>query len=306
MFPVGFNHGNRLIRFRTKQAHNLQSANRLADIISRFRRPNCTGPSQPAYSFVRFQSFRQQPAPSGWDGKRAVTSHLLKQIRIGRQLRTRQTLRNTALGAGARLDDTVGLLKFAFLCDVEMRWSTASVLIENPQAGGQTGIGDNWFGPQIRFYRQTAHVPTLAFSYAVKAPTASTMKGLGSGRVDHQFTFLASKDIHNVHFDFNSSYFLIGRPAGSGFDSLWQINLAFSHAIYGNLGFTGEFYGVTRLNAQNPAFASNLWALTYNILPRLVVDGGIDVGITHGAPQKRFFAGVTYSITNIYKDLKRH
>jgi hypothetical protein len=41
-------------------------------------------------------------------------------------------------------------------------------------------------------------------------------------------------------------------------------------------------------------------------LPRLVVDGGIDVGITHGAPQKRFFAGVTYSITNIYKDLKKH
>ena len=212
----------------------------------------------------------------------------------------------TSLGAGARLDDTVGLLKFAFLCDVELRWSITSVLIENQQAGGQTGIGDNWFGPQIRFYRQTAHVPTLAFSYAVKAPTASTMKGLGSGRVDHQFTFLASKDIHDVHFDFNASYFLIGRPSGSGFDSLWQMNLAFSRTIYGNLGFTGEFYGDTRLNAQNPAFASNLWALTYNILPRLVVDGGIDVGLTHGAPQKRFFAGVTYSITNIYKDLKKH
>jgi len=109
-----------------------------------------------------------------------------------------------------------------------------------------------------------------------------------------------------VHFDFNASYFLIGRSASSGFDSLWQMNLAFSRAIYGNLGFTGEFYGDTRLNAQNPAFASNLWALTYNILPRLVVDGGIDVGLTHGAPQKRFFAGVTYSITNIYKDLKKH
>jgi hypothetical protein len=211
----------------------------------------------------------------------------------------------TSLGAGGRLDDTVGLLKFAFLCDVEIRWSSTSVLIENQQGGGQTGIGDNWFGPQIRFYRQTAHVPSLAFSYAVKAPTASTMKGLGSGRVDHQFTFLASKDIHDVHFDFNASYFLEGRPERSGFDSLWQMNLSFSRAIYGSLGFTGEFYGDTRLNAQNPAFASNLWALTYNILPRLVVDGGIDVGITHGAPQKRFFAGVTYSITNIYRDLKK-
>jgi hypothetical protein len=211
----------------------------------------------------------------------------------------------TSFGAGERLGDLVGLLKFGLLCDVELRWLTTSALIENRQAGGQTGIGDNWFGPQVRFYRQTAHVPSLAFSYAVKAPTASTMKGLGSGRVDHQFTFLASKDIHSVHFDFNTAYFLIGRPGPSGFDSFWQINLSFSRTIHGSLGFTGEFYGDTELNAQNPAFASSLWAVTYNISPRLVVDGGIDVGLTHGAPQKRFFAGVTYSITNIYKDLKK-
>ena len=212
----------------------------------------------------------------------------------------------TSLGAGARLDDLVGLLKFGMLCDIELRWSTTSVLIENQQDAGQTGIGDNWFGTQIRFYKQTKHVPSLAFSYAVKAPTASTMKELGSGRVDHQFTFLASKDIQSVHFDFNTSYFLLGRPEASGFNSQWQMNLSFSRPIHGNLGFTGEFYGDTELNAQNPAFASTLWALTYNILPRLVVDGGIDVGLTHGAPQKRFFAGVTYSITNLYKDFKRH
>jgi Putative MetA-pathway of phenol degradation len=212
----------------------------------------------------------------------------------------------TSLSAGARVDDLVGLLKFGLLCDVELRWSTTSVLIENQQAGGQTGIGDNWFGPQIRFHRQTALIPSLSFNYMVKAPTASTMKGLGSGRVDHAFTFLASKDIHGVHFDFNTTYFLEGRPTASGFDSREQLNLAFSRPIRGKLGFTGEFYGDTRLNAENLAFASTLWAFTFNISPRLIVDGGIDVGLTHGAPQKRFFAGVTYSITNIYEDLKKH
>ncbi|MGA8142734.1 MAG: transporter [Candidatus Acidiferrales bacterium] len=212
----------------------------------------------------------------------------------------------TSLGAGARVDDTVGLLKFGLLCDVELRWTTTSVLIENRQAGGQVGVGDNWFGPQIRFYHQTAHVPSLAFSYAVKAPTASTATGLGSGRVDHAFTFLASKDVYGVHFDFNATYFLVGRPAVSGFDSNGQLNLSFSRPIRGNLGITGEIYGNTELNIANPAFASSLWAITYNVSPRLVVDGGIDVGLTHGAPQKRFFAGVTYSITNLYKDLKKH
>ena len=212
----------------------------------------------------------------------------------------------SSLGAGARVDDLVGLLKFGMLCDVELRWSTTNMLTENQQAGGRTGIGDNWFGSQIRFFRQTARVPSLAFGYAVKAPTASSGKLLGSGRVDHVFTFLASKDVYGVHFDFNASYFLIGKVGSSGFGRQSQFNLSLSHPIKSQLGFTGEFYGNTNLNVANPAFASTLWALTYNVLPRLVVDGGVDVGLTHGAPQKRFFAGVTYAITNIYKDLKRH
>jgi hypothetical protein len=206
----------------------------------------------------------------------------------------------TSLGAGARLTDLTGLLKFGLLCDVELRWNTTSVLVENAQAGGQTGFGDNWFGPQIRFYRQTKHVPTLALSYAVKAPTASRAKGLGSGRVDHSFTFLASKDVLGTHFDFNATYFLIHRAAGPGFDSNYQFNLSLAHPIKGRLAFTGEFYGNTELNSVTPGFASTLWALTFAIKPRLVIDAGIEIGLSHGAPQQHFFVGVTYAIANLY------
>src|SRR5690242_17572804 len=163
-----------------------------------------------------------------------------------------------------------GLLKFGLLCDIELRWTTNSYLSQTDPAGTHRTFGDNWLGPQIRFYRQTKLVPSLSFSYAVKIPSASTDGGLGSGRVDHAFTFLASKDIHAIHFDFNASQFLIGRPGG------WvenqQLNLAFSRVIRGRLQFTGEFYGDTRLNQSTQGFASSLWALTYTIIPRLVVD----------------------------------
>jgi hypothetical protein len=180
------------------------------------------------------------------------------------------------------------------------------VLWENSEAGGQIGTGDNWFGPQIRFYKQTAHVPSLAISYAVKAPTASAAKGFGSGRVDHAITLLESKDLLGTHFDFNETYFLIGRKAAPGFDKNFQLNLAFSHPLKGKLAFTGEFYGDTELNASQLGYVSMLWALTYGITPRLVIDGGIDTGLTHGANQKRVFAGVTYSIANLYSAIKGH
>lgn len=193
-----------------------------------------------------------------------------------------------------------GLLKFAFLCDLEMRWTTTSFLSRTDPDGTNRGFGDNWLGSQIRLYKQTKRVPTLAFNYEIKIPSASAESGLGSGRVDHSLTFLASKDIRHVHFDFNATHFLIGRQGGSGFDQNDQFNLAFSRPIRGALDFTGEFYGDTTLNAANPGFVSSLWALSYVVNPRLVIDGGFEGGLTAGGPQRHVFAGLTYSIANVY------
>jgi len=194
-----------------------------------------------------------------------------------------------------------GLLKFGMLCDVELRWNTTSFLSQTDPSGTYRSFGDNWVGPQIRVYRQTKRVPTLAFSYAIKIPSARTEDGLGTGRVDHAFTLLVSKDIAHFHFDFNVTQFLIGRPDTSGVDKNQQVSLAFSHVIRGGLQLTGEFYGETRLNQTTPGFASSLWALTYTVVPRLVLDGGFEAGLTPGGPHRHVFVGATYSIVNLYQ-----
>ncbi len=208
-------------------------------------------------------------------------------------------------GAGVRQTSAGGLLKFGMLCDVELRWNTTSFLSQTDASGTHRTFGDNWLGPQIRVYRQTKRVPTLSFGYAVKIPSASTEDGLGTGHVDHAFTFLASKDIAQFHFDFNITEFLIGRPNASGFDKNQQLNLAFSHVMHGKLQFTGEFYGDTQLNQSTPGFASSLWALTYTVVPRLVIDSGFEAGLTSGGPHRHAFVGATYSIINLYPGARR-
>jgi Putative MetA-pathway of phenol degradation len=198
-----------------------------------------------------------------------------------------------------------GLLKFGMLCDIELRWNTTSFLSQTDASGTHRSFGDNWIGSQIRFYRQTKRVPTLAFDYAIKIPSASTNGGLGSGHTDQEFTFLASKDIVHFHFDFNATQFLIGRANGSGVDQNQQLNLAFSHVVRGHLQVTGEFYGDTQLNQTTPAFASSLWALEYTVIPRLVIDGGFEAGLTSGGPHRHAFFGATYSIANLYPGWRR-
>jgi hypothetical protein len=193
-----------------------------------------------------------------------------------------------------------GLLKFGMLCDVELRWNTTSLLSQRDAAGTHRAFGDNWLGTEIRIHRQTERLPTLACTYALKIPSASTESGLGTGRVDHSFTFGASENITSLNFDFNFAQFLIGRQTRSGFDKNQQIALAFSHPIWRGLGFSGEFYGQTELNETTPGFASSLWAATYTILPRLVIDGGFEVGLTSGGPHRHAFVGLTYAIANVY------
>jgi hypothetical protein len=199
-----------------------------------------------------------------------------------------------------------GLLKFALLCDVELRWHTTSFLSQTDATGTHRSFGDNWLGPQVRIRRQTKLWPTLAFSYAAKISSASTEDGLGTGRVDHSITFLASKDIAGVHCDFNATHFWIGRESAPGFNQNHELNLAFSRPLHGRLGFTGEFYGDTQLNRTTPSFVSSLWAPTYTISPRLVIDGGFEGGLTSGGPHRHVFAGFTYSIGNLYPGWRRH
>lgn len=198
-----------------------------------------------------------------------------------------------------------GLLKFGLLCDVELRWTTTSFLSQTDASGTQRGLGDSWLGPQIRLYHQTKRVPSIAIGYAAKIPSASSQDGLGSGRVDHAFTFLASKDILRTHFDFNATHFWLGRPGTQGFDQNDELNLAFSHAIHGALQFTGEFYGATSPNQATPRFVSSLWALTYTVHPRLVIDGGFEAGLTSGGPRRHVFFGATYAIANLYPGWRR-
>jgi hypothetical protein len=83
-------------------------------------------------------------------------------------------------------------------------------------------------------------MPALAFSYAIKIPSAGMENASGTGRVDHAFTFLASKDITHFHFDFNATQFLIGRPGRFGVDQNQQLGPAFSHVIRGGLQLTGK------------------------------------------------------------------
>lgn len=208
-----------------------------------------------------------------------------------------KSLHQTSLG---------GLVKFGILCDIELRWSTTSLLSQTDEYAAHRTFGDNWFGSEVRIHRQTSKLPTLALIYAFKVPSASTENGLGSGHVDHSFTLGASESIDRFTLDFNLTQFLNGQGGSYGFEHNQQFALAVSRPIHRGLGFAGEIYGTTELPHVAPGFASSLWAITYTVVPRLVIDGGFEAGLTSGGPHRHAFLGFTYSIANLYSSWRKH
>jgi len=204
-------------------------------------------------------------------------------------------------GAGNRSDLFGGLFRLGMLCDLELRFSADNFLSDWNGGDRRRGMGDTWAGMQYRFVRQSARLPSMAVSYALKQPTASAREELGSGRRDHFLTYLASKDFGGFHADFNAAYLLAGRSTEPGRDRNVQLALAVSRALRGPLGLTGEVYSSSRLNDENPAYGGTLWAASYTVNRRLTLDAALDVGLTSGAPRKRVLAGATLALGRVYR-----
>ncbi len=165
--------------------------------------------------------------------------------------------------------------------------------------GDRSGYGDNWVGFSYRYLKQTKSRPSLGVMYMAKIPTGDPDRELGSGEADHVLSFLVSKDIRRVHFDFNASPQWMG-VANLPADHNVALSIAGSFPATRRITLVLESYGETRANPATPAYASLTTGCSVQVHPRLYFDGGFDSGITPGAGGKRLFVGVTVAVANLY------
>jgi hypothetical protein len=163
-----------------------------------------------------------------------------------------------------------------------------------------SSVGDMQFGIQTVLRHENERGPGMAVSYFIKAPTASSSKGLGSGRVDHSFLFLISRTYRSVTLDFNAVYLLSGRTSDTGHASSGQGAFAASYALTTRFGLQGEISGIGRLDTD-PGALFALGAVTYQVNRRVVLDAGVRFGLSHDAPATAFIAGITIGIANLYR-----
>ena len=192
-------------------------------------------------------------------------------------------------------------LRFAVSPRILVEFDNTNFITQtSPDGTRQTGVGDTNLGVQYVIHHQTDTTPGFATSYYIKIPSASSFKGLGTGRFDHFFTGLVSKNIGSVTVDFNAVYLLAGRTSRNGYASSGQAALALSRGISKNFGVTAEISGFSRSD-NSPGAIFGLGGGSYLVNRRFSLYGGVRFGLTPEAPRIGVLAGITVGIADLYR-----
>jgi hypothetical protein len=161
----------------------------------------------------------------------------------------------------------------------------------------ETGVGDTRIGFQLVALEDAEAHPALAFAYALKLPTASEEKQLGTGRFDHKITLLLSKKFgQKTDLDFNGAFLVNGREGEPGWEHGGLGAFSVSRELDNDWGVEGEFVG-TSLDDVVPRGLYALGAVTRKIGRRARLDWGARFGLDPAAPRFGLFAGMTVGVT---------
>lgn len=192
-------------------------------------------------------------------------------------------------------------LRFAASKRLLLQLDLEALRSETDEEGNRTtGLGDTRLGFQVVALEDGPGQPALGFAYHIKLPSASTEKGLGTGRVDHSVTALLSKKLGETDVDFNVAYLNVGRDDSARRASGGLAAIGFSREFHNDYGIEGELSGNSVEDLQ-PRGIYALGALTYKVNRRFRLDAGMRFGLNPEAPRVGVFAGFTVGAANLYR-----
>lgn len=190
---------------------------------------------------------------------------------------------------------TPSLLKLGLAKDLELRLSSPGYLRLAPAGDPPvSGLGDLNLGVQWCYLHDGLFGMDQAIQVAHTFPTASPSQGLGNGAPIDILTLLFSRDVGPYHIDVNllESWISLAPDLGGGRAAQAAGTVSITRNLSDEWSITGELYAL-EATPVNPRVASSLWAIAYKVSRRLVLDAGVDVGLTNGAPRCTVFTGLT-------------
>jgi len=207
------------------------------------------------------------------------------------------------MGGGVRQTATAMSVRYGITPRLDVRWGIPAHLV---QSGGEspdlTGVSDQTVSLTWRFMEQGTRVPAMALGYGFKIPTANPAKGFGTGYVDHQLAFIASRNVRKLHLDFNSVGTLAGCP--DGHDPALLYGLVMSAPATRRMTWLLETVGGSQPGTAD-RLGQSLLGAQWTVRPWLVLDTAYTRAWTAGSPRQQFTVGWTWASRPRAVDLLR-
>ncbi len=181
--------------------------------------------------------------------------------------------------------------KLAVTPRVELFVQTEPYVHSSNGSGGNKQIhaGEAWLGAQAVVLPAEGSRPTIAVNY-VRRLYESPAPELDMGTNRQSGSLLLSGDVAGFHYDAN---FIVTEQTEGGVRRAQHAQtLSVSHVLK-KFTLSGEIWHFTQPYFNSNA-VGNLWALSYQVRPNLVIDGGFEHGFTRTSTHWEEFAGFTY------------
>jgi hypothetical protein len=183
---------------------------------------------------------------------------------------------------------------------LEARMGTDGLLVQSDSTGRVMGLGNLQLGAKLRLWADPGGIPVLSILPTVNVPTASAEKGLGSGDTDYTLAVLTGTDIgRHGHVDFNYGIGAIGAGGGAPHFVQHLVSVSASLAASDNWNPYAEAFWFSRQEPDGGGVAAVDVGAIYELGARFAIDGGVQFGVTRGAPGLAAFGGLSMIVGDI-------
>ena len=159
-----------------------------------------------------------------------------------------------------------------------------------------SGMGDVVASVKWQFLEESGWIPSQAVVPAVKFPTASKDNGLGSGEMDYDLTWIASKSLSDkwgAHVNFG--YAFIGKPADKDAGDVIHYGVSIDCSVADPLQWVGEIYAEKELLGGTDHIVMFNTGLRWTVMDGLVLDAAAGSSISRAGPDLIATAGFTWT-----------
>lgn len=210
-------------------------------------------------------------------------------------------------GGGCRDWDVPVAAAYGVLPDLELSVAFGGQRAEIADDAGRSahacGCNDLLLGAKWQFLGESTWLPRQTLEPAVKFPTASRRKGLGSGRPDYDLTWVASKTLPSgFQLDLNVGHTWIGHSRDEPDTGVLHGGLALEYALSDRWQIVGEMFGERETGGNGEVALQDRAGLRWQVVDGLTLDAAVGNRL-RGSDTPRFTA--TFGLSWVFGAVKK-